>query len=83
MDTTWLKEHDYFCGYRSGGITWTYRWGSTSSINFSVDIMDNPHIQFKYVIDKGTEEEKDMDYVLKLGLKENNCSKIVEKTWSS
>jgi hypothetical protein len=69
IDTEWLKKHDYFCGYRSGGITWTWGWGDNkSSINFIVDTMnDFPNIRFRYSTKQwGDDESKQMDYSFSL-----------------
>lgn len=65
LDTKWLKEHDYFCGYKSGGIMWTYGFDCRSSISIKVDV-DASHIQFIYTIEKGTNEERQMDYIFPL-----------------
>jgi hypothetical protein len=65
LDTQWLKNHDYFCGYRSGGITWTWGWtGNQSSIGFTVDTSCNfPKIRFQYSLKHWSDKEKkQMDY---------------------
>lgn len=63
IDTRWLKDNGYFCGYKSGGIKWTYGFGGKSSIGFTVDTINEfPKIRFQYVIAKDTENERHMDY---------------------
>ncbi|MBT3704780.1 hypothetical protein HOG17_03280 [Candidatus Peregrinibacteria bacterium] len=64
IDTQWLKQHGYFCGWKSGGITWSRGWsGSESSIGFTVSTMSSPEIKFQYTITPRWDgEKKDMDY---------------------
>lgn len=63
IDTKWLKDHGYFCGRKSGGITWTSYFGDNPSISFTVYTMDHyPHIHFQYSTNEWGEEKKDMDY---------------------
>jgi hypothetical protein len=64
VDTQWLKQHDYFCGFRNGGITWTSGFGHKSSISLMVyTTADSPKINFQYSItDRWNGEKKSMDY---------------------
>jgi len=63
IDTKWLKDHDYFCGYKSGGITWTSGFGHESSISFIVHVsFESPNIRFQYSTGSYGEEKKYMDY---------------------
>lgn len=68
LDTKWLREHNYFCGYKSGGITWTLGFNNKSSISFNVDVMDErPTIRFSYTVTHRRDgEEKYMDYSFSL-----------------
>ena len=64
IDTKWLKDHGYFCGYRRGVISWTYGWSDfESSVSLSVDTMDSPNIHFRYTeTARWGDEKMDMDY---------------------
>lgn len=67
IDTKWLKEHGYLCGFKTGGITWKYSYGWSSSISFTVNTYeDYKKIRFQYVIAKGTENERHLDYSYKM-----------------
>ena len=64
LDTKWLKDHGYFCGWKKGGIIWEDEWsGHDSSISFIVDTdFENPNIRLLYKTNIGLENEKNMDY---------------------
>lgn len=65
LDTKWLKDHGYFCGYKNEGISWKWGWGDNeSSIGLSVDTTgDFPNIRFRYSTKHWNgEEKKHMDY---------------------
>ena len=68
LDTKWLKNHGYFCGYKSGGLSWTRSWGGDdSSIGISVDTMDDsPHIRLQYSTGGWDDERRDMNYSIPL-----------------
>ncbi len=38
LDIFWLKKNDYFCGYRSGTITWSRAGNVTGSIGIQVGV---------------------------------------------
>ncbi len=41
ISTTFLKQHDYFCGFRGGGMKWTNSQGEeTGSISFRVSVQE-------------------------------------------
>lgn len=59
----WLKKNGYLCGYKGGGITWTWGFDCKSSISFIVDTMDSPEIKFQYTVtNQWSGEKKDMNY---------------------
>lgn len=64
IDVFWLKKHGYFCGYKYGGITWTFGTGEKSSIGFSVQTSGEPKfIEFKYTsTDRATDQKTDYKY---------------------
>ncbi len=67
LDTQWLKKNGYFCGYKSGGIKWTWGYGGESSIGFTVDVLDDfPNIRLQYTVHSSREERRSMDYSLPL-----------------
>lgn len=67
LDTQWLKKHGYLCGFKSGGIKWTFGFGGESSISFSVDAGDSPRIRFQYSTRSwGNNEKHSMDYSFSL-----------------
>ena len=63
METQWLKQYGYFCGYKSGGIKWIYG-DRESSTGFIVNTRGNsPNIRFKYSAkNRGNDQRKHMDY---------------------
>jgi hypothetical protein len=67
--TSFLNEHDYFCGWRSGIITWTSGWsGTKSSVGIEVKTMDDDkYLRIYYTqTDNDTGEKKDFDYKIPL-----------------
>jgi len=50
ISTTFLKQHDYFCGFRWGGMKWTNSMGEeTGSISFRVSVQEwTGEIRFQY-----------------------------------
>lgn len=68
IDVYWLKKHGYFCGWKSGGIRWTNRWGKDNSIGiFVITHDDNKYAQLTYTItDRDTGEKTPYDYNVKI-----------------
>ncbi len=66
LDTKWLKDNGYFDGYKTGSIKWTWVWGHESSISITVLTIGEAKITFDYTIDKGTTDEKSMNYTFPL-----------------
>ena len=42
LDIFWLKKNDYFCGFRSGTITWSRGDNVTGSIGIQVEVRSEP-----------------------------------------
>ena len=69
VSISFLNKHDYFCGYRSGGIVWKNCYGEeTSSIGVSVSTMDSDnYVRFQYTTtDRNTGEKTEHDYKVRL-----------------
>ncbi|MFC1765590.1 hypothetical protein ACFL6U_26390 [Planctomycetota bacterium] len=65
ISVSWLRKHDYFCGYRNGGITWKNCYGEeSSSIGVIVDVEDDPpYIRVQYTnTRRSTGEKTKCDY---------------------
>jgi len=64
----WLSQHDYFCGYKTGGIEWKNSQGEvTNSIGIQVSI-DERYPEKNYLrifytqTNRDTKEKKEYDY---------------------
>lgn len=69
IETSFLKKHGYFTGWRSGTITWTHGYsGNKSSVGIEVSTMnDENYLRIHYTqTDNGTGEKKDFDYKVQL-----------------
>ena len=69
VSISFLRENDYFCGYRSGGIVWKNCYGEeTSSIGVTVSTMDgDSYVRFQYIsTDRNTGEKTEYDYKVRL-----------------
>ncbi|MCX5638086.1 MAG: hypothetical protein NTX52_10410 [Planctomycetota bacterium] len=69
VSISFLNKHDYFCGYRSGGIVWKNCYGEeTSSISVTVSTMDGDnYVRFQYTTtDRNTGEKTEYDYKVQL-----------------
>ncbi len=69
--TSFLKKHDYFCGWRSGTITWTRSgmWGENkSSVGIEVSVMNgDDYLRIHYTqTDNYSGEKKNFDYKIPL-----------------
>ena len=65
VSISFLKKHDYFCGFRSGGIVWKNCYGEeTSSISVTVSTMyGDTYVRFQYTsTDRHSMEKTDYDY---------------------
>ncbi len=74
VSISFLKKHDYFCGYRSGRIVWKNSSDEeTGSIGVAVSIMDgDSYARFYYTVtDRDTGEKTEYDY--KVGLTTTPC----------
>lgn len=51
ISISFLKEGDYFCGYRSGRVTWSRYGQVTSSLNITVSTLEwgESYLQFDYL----------------------------------
>lgn len=69
VSISFLKKHDYFGGYRSGGIAWKNCYGEeTSSIGVAVSTMEGDnYVRFQYTTtDRSTGEKTEYDYKVRL-----------------
>ncbi len=69
IETSFLKKHDYFTGWRSGTITWTSGYdGHKSSIGIEVSVMnDDDYLRIHYTqTDNYSGEKKDFDHKVPL-----------------
>lgn len=68
ISTTFLKEHDYFCGWRAGGMQWTRNGEETGSIGFVVSVQGwtgEIHLQYTQTQRESGEKES-LDYPVRL-----------------
>lgn len=67
---SFLSKHGFFCGFRSGEITWTNRWGEqTASIGVGVYTLDDesPYARFHYTSTRrATGQKTECDYKVPL-----------------
>ena len=69
VSISFLRKHGYFCGYRSGGISWKNSCGEeTSSIGIVVSTLDGDnYVRFQYTTTKrDTGEKTKYDYKVQL-----------------
>jgi hypothetical protein len=69
VSISFLTKHDYFGGYRAGGIAWKNCYGEeTSSIGVTVSTMDGDnYVRFQYTTtDRNSGEKTDYDYRVQL-----------------
>jgi hypothetical protein len=68
ISTSFLKKHDYFCGMRSGTMTWTHgRSGDKSSVGIEVrTISGDQYLRIHYTQTEQSGEKKDFDYKIPL-----------------
>ncbi len=69
VSIAFLRKHDYFCGYRCGGIAWkNYLGEETSSIGIAVSTLDGENnIRFHYTsTERDTGEKTKYDYKVQL-----------------
>ena len=69
ISISFLKQHGFFCGFRSGIMTWTSGWSETkNSVGIEVRTMDEEnHLRIHYTqMDNDTGEKKDFDYKIPL-----------------
>lgn len=69
IETSFLKKHGYFHGWRSGTITWTRGWDEhKSSVGIEVSTMnDENYLRIHYTqTDNYSGEKKDFDYKIPL-----------------
>lgn len=69
ISVSFLNKHDYFCGWRSGTITWTHGWsGNKNSVGTEASTTDDEkYLRIHYTqTDNTTGEKKDFDYKIPL-----------------
>lgn len=82
IETSFLKKHGYFCGWKSGTITWTNEWSENkSSVGIEVSVMDNEnYFRIHYTqTDRDSGEKKDFDY--KIPLTTTSCRFGGKRYW--
>lgn len=63
VDVYWLKKHGYFCGYKYGGIKWSFRSGHESNISLAVKTHDHEqYINFIYTLTDKDGQKEHFDY---------------------
>lgn len=66
---SFLNKHDYFCGWKTGVITWTNSWSENkSSVGIQVTITDDTgYLRIYYTqTDNSSGEKKEFDYKIPL-----------------
>lgn len=79
---SFLKKHDYLCGWRSGNLTWTNSWSEEkSSVGIEVSTMNDDHyIRIHYTqTDNESGEKKGFDY--KVPLTTTSCHFGGKRYW--
>lgn len=69
IKASFLRKHEYFCGWRSGTITWTHGWSENkSSVGIEVSVMNGEnYLRIHYTqTDNSSGEKKDYDYRIPL-----------------
>lgn len=71
IETSFLKKHDYFDGWRSGTITWTSEgWGEENKSSGGIEVSTlegENYMRIHYTqTDRDTQEKKDFDYKIPL-----------------
>lgn len=68
IELSWLRKHDYLCGYRGGNIQWSVSGTPTGKINVTIDTYsDSPNIKLNYKVRKhGDEEWTDIDFSFRM-----------------
>lgn len=68
VSISFLRKHDYFCGYRSGQMVWKNCYDEeTGSIGIVVNVTDGPYVKFNYTVtDRSSGEKIDNDYKISL-----------------
>lgn len=81
ISTSFLYKNDYFCGVRSGTITWTNNFsGNQSSVGIEVATIDDPYLRIHYTqTNHDTNEKKDFDY--KIPLTTTHCHFGGKRYW--
>jgi hypothetical protein len=81
ISTTFLKQHDYFCGVRWGGMKWTRNGEETGSISFTVSVQEwAGEIRFQYTqTQRQSGEKENLDYPV--GLMATPCRYGGKRWW--
>ena len=69
IKASFLRKHEYFCGWRSGTITWTSGWSEDkSSVGIEASVMNGEnYLRIHYTqTDNDSEEKKRFDYKIPL-----------------
>lgn len=80
IETSFLKKHKYFMGWKSGLITWTSDWSQNkSSVSIEVST-SNKYLRIYYTqTNRDTQEKKDFDY--KIPLVTTSCNYGGARFW--
>ena len=75
VSISFMRRHDYFCGYRSGVISWTNHWGEkTSSIGIAVSTMNGENYARLNYTSTNRHTGKKTDYDYKIPLVSTPCN---------
>lgn len=67
IDVFWLNQHDYFRGYKIGGIEWKRGGKAISSIGIEVNVLDHFYMRLFYTqTNRFTGKKTELDYKVKL-----------------
>lgn len=71
LDIFWLRQNDYFCGFRSGTIKWSRGDNVTGTIGIQVEVRNDPEpggsVRLYYTsTSHGTGETTNLDYRVSL-----------------
>ncbi len=82
IETSFLKKHDYFSGWKSGLITWTSSWSQNkNSVSVEVSTLESDnYLRIHYTqTDRDTEEKENFDY--KIPLTTTACNYGGKRYW--
>lgn len=74
LDVYWLRQYGYFCGFKSGGISWEHgRTRKQSSVSFIVETADRDSYSIRFMYSQSSLEGDQKDFDYKFGLETTSC----------